>query len=299
MPKSSIISFKLSVAGLTLSAQLINSSGQLITPPIIDGFADLGSGYYTFTYTNYPENFRGSIKITTSADTATVLHLQSIDTSMFDVATIPDFAYDYGANLNISYSDTTGKNIYAILFNAYNLNQAYNPATESFSAYTLDTQAAFVIDLSEDSNKKGYYSVTISNATNLPKVNSTNYYLIEIWQRVATAYNRVNDLNLGYLRLFWGADSAANLEIAKTVWSYETRTTTDVDETQKKILDAISAATGKTVQEIQDGNTELGSVVNQTLNLLKTCCNPQTGPVPSAQILPGTFRQSAPAIRVI
>lgn len=223
MPKSSIISFKLDQAGLSLSAQLLDSNGRAITPLINTGFASLGSGYYTFDYTAYPENFRGSIRITPSTDASVILYVASIDTNLFDVATIPDFAYDYGETLTINYSDVTSKKFYAILFNAYDLNQAYDINSAVFASYTLATQSNYVINMIENSEKLGYYTASIANASTIPKVNETNYYLIEVWERTGDVVNRSVDRHAGYLRLYWGGDASNSNTIARAVWTYEPR----------------------------------------------------------------------------
>lgn len=228
MPKSALITFNITEANLSLAAQICTSDGKNITSFITQGFVNLGGGFYSFEYTNYPENFRGIIKIYNATNLGVPVYATSIDTVLIDVQTITDYAYDYGETLQISYSDITGKTIYALLFNAYNLNQAYtyNATAKTFSTYTLDVQNTFPIYLTENPNRLGYYSASVENATTIAKVNATNYYLIEIWQQSGSVASRIADKNVGYLRLYWGGDQAHATDIARTVWTYEPRNLT-------------------------------------------------------------------------
>lgn len=228
MPRSALITFSITQTNLTLSAQLCTSDGRNITSFISQGFVNLGGGFYSFEYTNYPENFRGIIKIYNVVNLSVPVFVSSIDTTLIDTQTITDYAYDYGETLQISYTDITGKIIYALLFNAYNLNQAYayNATAKAFSTYTLDVQNIFPIYLTENANRLGYYSASVENATTIAKVNSTNYYLIEIWQQSGSVASRIADKNVGYLRLYWGGDQTNATDIARTVWTYEPRNLT-------------------------------------------------------------------------
>ena|ERR1700686_1546328 len=47
----------------TLHAQLIDIQGNPIGEPITTGFTEIGSGFYSWVYTGYPDQFRGGIKI--------------------------------------------------------------------------------------------------------------------------------------------------------------------------------------------------------------------------------------------
>jgi hypothetical protein len=52
----------LDTAGLTLSAQLVNSTGANVGSAVTTGFVDFGSGYYLWHYEAFPDGHRGAVK---------------------------------------------------------------------------------------------------------------------------------------------------------------------------------------------------------------------------------------------
>lgn len=59
--------------GLTFSAQLINSAGSNVGSAVTTGFIDLGDGYYSWTYTGFPDAFRGVVTFTADAEIKAIL----------------------------------------------------------------------------------------------------------------------------------------------------------------------------------------------------------------------------------
>lgn len=56
------VSLGQSQTGLTLAAQLIDTTGGIIANDIRTGFVEVGLGSYLFTYVSYPDDFRGAVK---------------------------------------------------------------------------------------------------------------------------------------------------------------------------------------------------------------------------------------------
>lgn len=54
--------------GLTLSAQLINTSGANVGSAITTGFVELGDGFYLWTYDDFPDAFRGVVTFTATGE---------------------------------------------------------------------------------------------------------------------------------------------------------------------------------------------------------------------------------------
>ncbi len=54
--------FAIPEAGLTLSAQLVNSTGANVGSAVTSGFVDFGSGYYLWHYESFPDGHRGAVK---------------------------------------------------------------------------------------------------------------------------------------------------------------------------------------------------------------------------------------------
>ena len=50
------------LVGLSISAQLVDDNGVNIGSVITSGFTEIGSGYYLWTYSNFPTNFSGGVK---------------------------------------------------------------------------------------------------------------------------------------------------------------------------------------------------------------------------------------------
>lgn len=81
MPYTNTISLTLgsSKAGLTLFAQLIDTTAVNVGSAIYGGFYDLGKGNYIWTYNSFPDNFRGGIKFYSAADPSTLLAATAIN----------------------------------------------------------------------------------------------------------------------------------------------------------------------------------------------------------------------------
>lgn len=69
-------------AGLTdLQAQLVSSSGTDVGSIISGNFYAIGNGFYHFSYSNFPDNYRGGIKFWSIATSGTILAYTSINPS--------------------------------------------------------------------------------------------------------------------------------------------------------------------------------------------------------------------------
>lgn len=55
--------------GLTLSAQLVNTSNTNVGSAITSGFSELGEGFYMWAYDNIPDGHRGGVKFYESGET--------------------------------------------------------------------------------------------------------------------------------------------------------------------------------------------------------------------------------------
>lgn len=62
MPYTFDTAIALDTAGLTLSAQLVNSTGANVGSAVTTGFVDLGSGFYVWHYESFPDGHRGAVK---------------------------------------------------------------------------------------------------------------------------------------------------------------------------------------------------------------------------------------------
>lgn len=316
MPKTMVISVNLGAgfAGLNLAAQIIKPNGTTVTPFVSDGFFEVGEGFYLWEYANFPESFRGGVKFCDSTDTSRVLSFIDISTeNLIGCTSNEECVPEIGDTFDITYSDQPGLNFYAILFSAEDLTKAWNPSTSAFETYSLSNQATFALPLVEDADRIGWYEYVISNVTNIPVVVGNQFYFIEVWKRKGATPNRSVDCNTGNLRVCWGAQSGEWLEIARRVWEYGTRTLTsfpeippgitpqqiweystrtltaggiadcDYTELEAHILAAIAISTGKTLEELNKVNEELGSSIQKTFDLLKTCCAAKSRGSPTVQ----------------
>jgi len=313
MPKKMSISINLgpNFTGLSLVAQIIRSNGNPVTSFISEGFFEIGNGFYIWEYTNFPENFQGGIKFCKNHDTSEVLYFVNFSTENIDCC--KDCVSEVGDFFDITYSDQTGHVFYALLFSAEDLTKAWNPLSESFETYTLNNHSEFILLLNEDIERTGWYSYSISNTSKIPSVIGNSFYFIEIWQMKGDLPSRINDCNTGNLRVCWGSKNSEWLEIARRVWEYGTRTLTsfpeippgitpqqiweystrtltaggiadcDYTELEAHILAAIALSTGKTLEELNKVNEELGSSIQKTFDLLKTCCAAKSRGSPTVQ----------------
>ncbi len=62
MPYTHDTAFAIPEAGLTLSAQLVNTTGADVGSAVTTGFTDFGSGYYLWHYEAFPDGHRGAVK---------------------------------------------------------------------------------------------------------------------------------------------------------------------------------------------------------------------------------------------
>jgi len=68
-----------SQTGLTLLAQLVTSAGANQGNPVSTGFSEIGEGTYLWTYSLFPNDFRGGVKFYESGVPATTLAFISIN----------------------------------------------------------------------------------------------------------------------------------------------------------------------------------------------------------------------------
>lgn len=69
-----------SKAGLTdLRAQLVDTSGADVGSAVSTGFTEIGSGYYLWHYTAFPDGHRGGVKFYSNAASATILAFIAIN----------------------------------------------------------------------------------------------------------------------------------------------------------------------------------------------------------------------------
>lgn len=140
-------------------------------------------------------------------------------------------------SLLISYQDSPGKTIYANLFSATNKTKAFNPTISNFDNLSLSSQSNFAIILSENSIRKGYYSYSISNTSNIPKTQDGDFYLVEVFESSGSSYDRESDRLLGTMAFYW--DGSREVDIcgcqtqsgtsltAQDIWNYNDRSLTD------------------------------------------------------------------------
>lgn len=306
MPKTKTISFKIgeSESDSDLSAQLVRYDGFNITSYISDGFVSIGNGYYLWNYNNFPENFQGGVKIYKSTDLTQIVQFIGLEIGSENIcSSCGTCDTSYGETFAITYSDIGSANFYALLFSAVDLTKAFNVTTGNFVDYTISQHSELAIKLSENANRSGYYEYIIEDTQNIPKVIGDQYYFIEVWQQTGNSPDRSLDINVGNLKVCWGSEINMWDAIAKQVWEYSNRTLTqdfiqDLNEMEKVILAAIATSTGKTIDELNSVETNLGDAIQKTFALLQICCGQQTGAVPKAQILPGNFTPGSPTIRI-
>ena len=59
-----------SKTGLTLKAQLVDTSGANVGSSVTSGFTEIGLGNYSWYYTSFPDSFRGGIKVLNNGDSS-------------------------------------------------------------------------------------------------------------------------------------------------------------------------------------------------------------------------------------
>jgi len=73
------ISLGSSKSGLILNAQLFDTSGSDIGSLVSSGFVELGQGNYLWTYSGFPDDFRGGVKFYNSVVPGIILAATSIN----------------------------------------------------------------------------------------------------------------------------------------------------------------------------------------------------------------------------
>jgi len=68
-----------SKVGLTLAAQLVSTTGADIGSEVLAGFAEIGNGYYIWTYSSFPDAFIGGIKFYPSGTLSSILAVTTIN----------------------------------------------------------------------------------------------------------------------------------------------------------------------------------------------------------------------------
>ena len=139
--------------------------------------------------------------------------------------------------LLISYQDTPGKAVYANLFSATNKIKAFDPSSNSFETLSLPSQSDFALIMDEDSVRKGYYSYTITDVSNIPETDNGDFYLVEVFEALGSSYDRESDTLLGTMAFYWDGEQevdicgcqtqAGSFLTAQDVWEYADRSLTD------------------------------------------------------------------------
>ena len=68
-----------SKAGVTLNAQLVDSSLALVGSAVSTGFNEVGNGYYLWHYESFPDSFRGGVKFYEQGSPNNILAFVSVN----------------------------------------------------------------------------------------------------------------------------------------------------------------------------------------------------------------------------
>lgn len=68
-----------SKAGLTMAAQLVNTSGGNVGSEVTSGFTEIGEGYYLWNYASIPDNHRGGVKLYENGIPGTILAFAALN----------------------------------------------------------------------------------------------------------------------------------------------------------------------------------------------------------------------------
>lgn len=77
----------LDAAGLTLSAQLIDTTGANVGAAVTTGFVDLGLGFYLWHYAGFPDGFRGGVKFSAGGTLRAIAAINPEEAENTDVKT--------------------------------------------------------------------------------------------------------------------------------------------------------------------------------------------------------------------
>jgi hypothetical protein len=167
--------------------------------------------------------------------------------------------------LKIEFNGEVGANFYAFLFDAVDKSKAFNPTSNTFETFLLTNQSDFVLVLSEDDERLGYFSYSISDVSNIPATENGSFYLAEVYQALnvqsdgtgaaaTVVYDRGTDDFCGGRQFYWDGTQEVDIcgcasssegscdptEIAQAVWSNDERTLTEnVEIDEGKIADAV------------------------------------------------------------
>ena len=139
--------------------------------------------------------------------------------------------------LLISYQDTPNKIVYANLFSATNKIKAFNPNLNSFDTISLSTQSDFALTMEEEDIRKGYYSHTINDTSNIPETENGDFYLVEVFEALGSGHDRESDVLLGTMAFYWNGEQEVDICGCQTqagssltvqdIWEYEDRSLTE------------------------------------------------------------------------
>lgn len=168
------VSLGQSQTGLSLAAQIINTTGGIIADNITGGFYELGLGTYLFTYQYFPDDFRGAVKFLNRGNgsglmAVTAMNPQEVEYSdvktstralpysqmvqpIFSIPTTADNAalqlrlsddYEASENRNIDISGTswpvlTGSTV-TLLINGYNSGANSTPFSKTLTILTASS----------------------------------------------------------------------------------------------------------------------------------------------------------------
>ncbi len=94
--------------GLILRAQLISYDGTSVGSAISSGFVEIGQGNYMWTYSSYPNGFRGVVKFYDSASPSVILAIAAINPEEIEnIVSIKSAVNDLGQE-KITNSQITG-----------------------------------------------------------------------------------------------------------------------------------------------------------------------------------------------
>jgi len=87
MPYTFDTAFAVPEAGLTFSAQLVNSTGVNVGSAVTTGFVDFGLGYYLWHYESFPDGHRGAVKFSAGGVLKAVKEINPEEAENTDIKT--------------------------------------------------------------------------------------------------------------------------------------------------------------------------------------------------------------------
>lgn len=101
-------------------------------------------------------------------------------------------------SLNIQYFDTSGYNIYALIFNTS--GQIYNNTSRGFDTYTDSSIDTWDLPLSENGSRRGQYTVSTTGIATIAK------YDVEIYRRIGGSPSKTADVLKTVGQIFWNGE---------------------------------------------------------------------------------------------